>query len=818
MDRQKLEANRIYFFEDVGRFDCLHTHADALRSVLLDFDCTISDRLGFYEFEDFEDRTRLHSLLAELHAEEPERKRIIDAIHDYNWRTRRALALRHGWDREAEWEAFFDDTFFARLLGDMQITDEDRRSAKKRHWTLFSASGEFRQEHGQQGLTEPHPDWVAYFHIYNFPPTSGRLSNKPAGWRWDNWPRERNVENFSRATLQKLASNGLRSSVTDAFRDKRRDAIVASDCICYPWFVVEHQKQGSGKAMECYCQAANAAVAVLMMFRNLVKYSTHKEVQPVTVMTTVRSEVRIWTAFYDDSEDKYSMVCIWVGDMTKIIHLIELEAILENLHTWAMRVLQPWISQHIDSWRLCSQLKSSALPDDVEIRELGGVVLANSQADDTVAEENAKAGDKAHEDSTDNMASLLMAQNKTLLDQIEALVGKMSHSAAKVQVRSVATQTDFSVDMAKAVPIEEARATPDQQHVQEIQNPTSTNAGSDVGQFQPGKNLLERLTGNLGSDQSSTTLGSEGDFSDTDITSSPTMSGSPSIVSLPPTERYRFEKPLINRVKPCNNHIASKTQFPSLVSDEVFIFSSAPGLSIRNTLAATGVEQKQQGATVTSGEACPKYGVGQDKLLPPSLRTDKIIGFPKLSINQFHGLGEGSTTFRLAESYQGEESHASQPIRGQNVFSETPHYINPRKNPDDDRRVSPRSRKKVPWLSKPGRVILVKLPKPATTYMSEESDQLIGNVRWGSLAHAIAIPESPIDTSTSLFLGTSLRAQSKLSGTRRGFPFISCDYQSLFNAYAEDGMYWLVRSYDDPNSPKGWVWRQDCAMLLDGPA
>lgn len=44
------------------------------------------------------------------------------------------------------------------------------------------------------------------------------------------------------------------------------------------------------------------------------------------------------------------MDCIWKGDMTHVRDLMYFAAILDNLHTWAMRVLRPWISGYIDLW------------------------------------------------------------------------------------------------------------------------------------------------------------------------------------------------------------------------------------------------------------------------------------------------------------------------------------------------------------------------------------------------------------------------------------------------------------------------------------
>ena len=45
------------------------------------------------------------------------------------------------------------------------------------------------------------------------------------------------------------------------------------------------------------------------------------------------------------------MKCIWLGYMTTAIDIMRFQALLENCHTWAMRVLRPWISSYIDQWR-----------------------------------------------------------------------------------------------------------------------------------------------------------------------------------------------------------------------------------------------------------------------------------------------------------------------------------------------------------------------------------------------------------------------------------------------------------------------------------
>lgn len=127
------------------------------------------------------------------------------------------------------------------------------------------------------------------------------------------WPVDDVVKNFTRNNLESLAAHGLHSSVAGIFNDGRKDRIVPSDCICYPWLVVEHKKLEQAKEIECYCQAANAAAAELMMFRTLVKYATHKIVPPVVTMTTVGEFVRIWIAYFDTDSEQYVRDPVYSG-------------------------------------------------------------------------------------------------------------------------------------------------------------------------------------------------------------------------------------------------------------------------------------------------------------------------------------------------------------------------------------------------------------------------------------------------------------------------------------------------------------------------
>lgn len=45
------------------------------------------------------------------------------------------------------------------------------------------------------------------------------------------------------------------------------------------------------------------------------------------------------------------MQAVWKGDMTKLVDTLKLQMILDNVHTWAMRVFKPLISTYIDQWK-----------------------------------------------------------------------------------------------------------------------------------------------------------------------------------------------------------------------------------------------------------------------------------------------------------------------------------------------------------------------------------------------------------------------------------------------------------------------------------
>ncbi|XXH01479.1 hypothetical protein Hte_007839 [Hypoxylon texense] len=339
MSRTELSDNRIFFFEYSAHYE-VPDSVKSLRETLLDFFCTVIDRLGTYREDAFEQPSCLLPILQVF--DEDERTQIAATIDRHDATKKRALALQWCHDLEQEWVDFFHEHFFDPLASKFDVTNSDSRRAYNRPWSLFS--DQFRLDHKQTAsMTQPIPDLTASFSIFDFR-TDG------SQWPRMRWLKDIMVENFSRATLERLCKHGLHPSATGTYHEGREEGIDPSSSVCYPWLIVEHQKAGQRTSAECYCRAANDAAAALMMFRRLARYSADN-IPPVVTMTTVGEIVGIWIAFFDTKQEAYKMIRIWKGFMTTIVDIVKLEAILENLHTWATRVLKPWISHCIDQWK-----------------------------------------------------------------------------------------------------------------------------------------------------------------------------------------------------------------------------------------------------------------------------------------------------------------------------------------------------------------------------------------------------------------------------------------------------------------------------------
>lgn len=121
-------------------------------------------------------------------------------------------------------------------------------------------------------------------------------------------PKDNIFENFSRATLERLAEYGLHPTTAGISWEGRKACIATSESICFPWLIVEHKKLEQWSATECYCEAANDATAALVLLRTLARYHPYNIVPSVVTITTVGGDVRVWIAFFDAIQDKYVSV------------------------------------------------------------------------------------------------------------------------------------------------------------------------------------------------------------------------------------------------------------------------------------------------------------------------------------------------------------------------------------------------------------------------------------------------------------------------------------------------------------------------------
>jgi hypothetical protein len=113
------------------------------------------------------------------------------------------------------------------------------------------------------------------------------------------------------------------------------------------------------------------------------------------------------------------MDCIWNGDVLKFVDIVKLEAILENLHTWAMRELKPWIARYIDMWLL-----HHPFPEDNPSTTAGSdqrMLLKRSNTGTT------EAADSRLDNSQEEMRDFLRAQHEILYQRLAKLFSTEFH-------------------------------------------------------------------------------------------------------------------------------------------------------------------------------------------------------------------------------------------------------------------------------------------------------------------------------------------------------------------------------------------------------
>ncbi|KAF4472148.1 hypothetical protein FALBO_946 [Fusarium albosuccineum] len=369
MDRAELELNGIFIEDGTGGCDLLPPHVESLQDALLDFRQTIPDRFSCTD-DAMLNKLRNEEISKVANLTDNERTRILDELE--SCAAAKELARHHNWAcrlnlseySEDDWKKDFEDLFLSPLAQSAETSNMDTRQtsrtkfyydafqqARDRPWTMFGPKHGF--DIMKDLLPEPKPSWAAHFPIYVVSPADCPYQRSSI---WQLASSHSIADNFSQITLEHLASHGLQPSATGVTKSGRRGATLSDDYVCYPWLIVEHMKDEYKNNKElCYSQTAIAGRAALKMLQNLCRYeqkcSSKTHIPPVVTVTTEHDLVRVWIMHCSATEDSHEMQLIWSGTLTLMVDILALKAILENCHTWATRVLKPWISRQIDLWK-----------------------------------------------------------------------------------------------------------------------------------------------------------------------------------------------------------------------------------------------------------------------------------------------------------------------------------------------------------------------------------------------------------------------------------------------------------------------------------
>ncbi|KAK9416275.1 hypothetical protein SUNI508_01692 [Seiridium unicorne] len=443
LTRRNLEDNCIWIQPDFPfEYDDSPSHVQTLHDVVLDFTGTIQDR---FNLQDDEDPWNVQQL--PLWNKQGEQQSVIrNSIRTAEIAADKARELQSGKFLEGSWADYFNRKFFQPLYDTYQPTDEDSRSTSRQKyffdsfesereipWNLFATKKGYRAK-DRQYLTMPKVDRAFYFTVHDSKSTRGSA----AYYQWRNSPQEKFIENFSYETLRHLSPHGLQSSPLDSNKlnstlTNGGDSFRPSSLCCFPWLIIEHKKDDQRKADFCSWQAANASSAAVMLLQSAAHYAEEQDncqhVPPVISITTVGEIVRVWITYFVGfgEQDEYVMSPIWEGRMTRVLDCLKLQVILENIHSWATRVLKPLISTYISHWRY--QFPEESRPEDDPLEEFleGRAQLAS------------------HQEKT--LQSIVRrthrSENAKLLGRVESFIEETLKNALQppTPVRTVGTQT-----------------------------------------------------------------------------------------------------------------------------------------------------------------------------------------------------------------------------------------------------------------------------------------------------------------------------------------------------------------------------------------
>ncbi|KAF4126547.1 hypothetical protein GMORB2_0283 [Geosmithia morbida] len=282
--------------------------------------------------------------------------------------------------KERRWQNFFETHFFHPLERGTSVAKDDCRREADELWTFFRTEP---REIDYYKL--PKPDYACFLPLYHLEVMLPKIA-EPKARQWNRHLHHNLGEPFSWSCLRQLASKGLRPT---PFRDMPENP-EDSNLKGFPWLIVEHKKENEDEE-QVASQAANGSACAVGLNRITAKYELqlprHAQVPPIPVVTTVGSKVKVWITYFGtdlkvrvrESRDSplawasektgYVMKAIWEGDMQNRGDVIRFQAILENTHTWAMRVFKPLIASYIGQWRRVFHDSSEAAEDDSRLEQ-----------------------------------------------------------------------------------------------------------------------------------------------------------------------------------------------------------------------------------------------------------------------------------------------------------------------------------------------------------------------------------------------------------------------------------------------------------------
>jgi hypothetical protein len=146
--------------------------------------------------------------------------------------------------------------------------------------------------------------------------------------------------------------------------------------------------------------------------------------------------------------------------------IIKLEAIIDNLHTWAMRELRPWISQYLDLWLLRHPLPSPVIfgsgvePGDLEDQADESAMTLYARHDNNMSEEARETSEE--ENLRALLRDLLSSHHEGLMSGLKAFLETSFESwtqgsRPRQTVATSSTQTDLDADWTHNKPIADRR-------------------------------------------------------------------------------------------------------------------------------------------------------------------------------------------------------------------------------------------------------------------------------------------------------------------------------------------------------------------------